>query len=144
MRPVYENSATKSKELAFAEFLSWQWSCDCIKLSLKYQLDFACMRDGKVVSWLELKCRNNHFWKYPTYMVSLDKWLKAIQLSEITGIPAFLAVRFTDADGYMRMGRGVGTIGYGGRSDRGDAMDLEPMVFISMEQFKNVERKNYA
>lgn len=139
MRQIYENSATLSVENTFAHSLELLWACELKKLSYKYQLDYCCMRNREVVSWLELKCRSNHFLKYPTYMVSLDKWMKGIQLSEASGVPAFLAVRFTDADAYVRIGRGVGTVGYGGRTDRGDSQDVEPVVLVPMDKFKIIE-----
>ncbi len=147
MRPIYENSASKEKEQAFAEKLCSVWNFCCKKLPISYHLDYALFRKGSlcVSAWLELKCRTNDSNKYDTYIISLNKVLVARRIFEVTGLPTVLAVRFQDCDKYTRLSdlspKMLGKrIAMGGRKDRNDWQDVEPVCHIPMAEFKGLSK----
>ena len=98
--------------------------------------------DEKIgVAWLEIKNRSNPIKQYPTFMLSMAKIMTAQQLSEASGLPSFVVVRWADAIGYTRIDSDdeyeldVAYIGIGGRTDRNDAQDIEPLVYIRNSAF---------
>ena len=53
--------------------------------------------------------------KYPTYMVSLHKTEARLERIQVTGLPAYLVVRFTDGVYYWEMREGEFTVSVGER-----------------------------
>lgn len=103
----------------------------------RYGLDFCLTRDGVVTAFAEMKVRSNPRDRYPTYMIALSKVMSANSLNAATGLPCFLLVRWTDCWGYVRVDGRIehGSLGVGGRSDRGDPQDMEPVFLIPMSRF---------
>lgn len=134
-RPIYETTINITKEAAIAGELSAAWNCDVIKLPRLYSCDYAAMRDGSVSAWIEIKCRNR---SYPTYLLSLHKWLKGVELSNVTGKPFILVVSWDDKIIYKNVTNEPVKIVIGGRKDRGDPADIEPMVEIEISGFKKL------
>jgi len=71
-------------------------------------------------------------------MISLSKLLSARLLATETEVPAVLAVQFQDKAMYTMLHNVECSIGFGGRSDRNDWQDQEPVVFINMSEFKEI------
>jgi len=145
MRKLYENDKSLAGEKEFATILESKWQCKLNKLPISYHIDFMGTRNEhceffketteKAVSFVELKCRTCKHDAYETYMLSLSKLMKARELSENTGLPVFLAVQWTDRMGFVRLNTCQCTLGVGGRKDRGDWQDIEPVVHIPIYQF---------
>lgn len=139
MRPTYETEADRKNEKRVAQKAASAWGgCLAEKLPKQYRADFGFVDSREsVLAWAEVKCRTNEHDRYPTYMLSLAKWLEAERLSQDTGLPFYLLVEFTDGIYYLRVKKLEGiSIKMGGRSDRGDAQDREPTVHIPMRHFK--------
>lgn len=136
-RPLYETTESLSEERLVAERIGEAWSCNPVKLARAYQLDFALCRDDAVQAWAEVKVRTK---RYPTYMLSLHKWLAAVELHERTGLPALLVVQWPDLLAYCALSglRRPLSVTMGGRRDRGDWQDMEPVVHIPLEFFNRV------
>lgn len=99
--------------------------------------------DGSLEAIFEVKCRTTPRKKYPTYMLSLMKFSKMVDISEATGKPAYLVVSWTDGIYLFRVCRAdmmLLDIKAGGRKDRGDPMDIEPCIFIPVDMFDPLER----
>ncbi len=104
------------------------------KLPMQYRMDFAIFKDGDCLGFAEVKARTFEMNKYPTVMISLSKVLAARYLTQHTGLPCYLIVKYIDvivrldfADPFvLRMG---------GRADRGDAQDRDVCAFYSTERF---------
>lgn len=110
------------------------------KMPPRYPVDFAlCDQQENVVGWAEVKCRTNPAQKYPTYMLSLAKYEGLVRLQLFTGLPAELVVAWTDFVGTLKVPALV-RIGFGGRTDRGDDQDTEPVVLIPIRQFQMIRR----
>ena len=102
-------------------------------------MDYALLRGGSIRAFLEVKTRKytkDHFY---AYMISMDKVEAAQKHSRFAGVPAILAVEWQDEAGYVVLDnlKDV-TIGFGGRADRDDKQDMEPVVYIPISQFKAI------
>ena len=139
MRPTYENTSTLKHESTFAVDLGRVWRCLLVKVPVKYCIDTVAMRNGSPVAWVELKNRDASSNAFGEYMLALSKWKEGRELAAATKLPFMLAVRWSDCDTCVRLdGEAKIRLGFGGRVDRGDWQDKEPMVYIPMSQFTRV------
>lgn len=134
-RPTYENADSLKQEEEFALLLSQKFNWTFQKLPRKYLLDCAVLEHGRVVAFVELRVRSNPVDRYPTYMLALGKFLAADQLHRVTGLPVTFYVRWADAWGCMPLHTVNGPVEFGGRTDRGDWQDIEPVVMIPLSKF---------
>lgn len=141
-----ENVDTRFKEHVFANELAKKWGCKLIKMQPHYAVDFAVIRNNKVVGWLELKNRKGNWLKYPTYMIGLKKWLNCLNLAraKYVELPFILAVRADDGAHYLNITELPSETNFkievAGTTKRGFKEDIEPCVFIP----KNIFRKIYG
>ena len=144
-RRMYETENDRKVEQAIINELSDAWKVFYQKLPIKYKVDFAILNDKRqVISWAEIKRRNHKMGTYPTYMLSLDKYLSGMQLHKLTGLPFNLVVKFTDNLYHCEihlLSHAQVIISMGGRTDRDDQQDIEPCVFFDSKLFKKVIKK---
>jgi len=137
VRPLYETEDDREQEGVFIEGICTAWRCQARKLPMHYKLDFALMRNGIVKAFLEMKVRNYAKGDFATYMVSMAKVLAAREYSAFANVPSLLAVRWNDVSGFIALNNMKDfEIGFGGRGDRGDSQDMEPVVFIPINNFE--------
>lgn len=137
MRHIYEDASSKSDESRIALTLEKLWKCRMEKLTRKNIIDYALMRKAGLAAYAEVKSRKNIRAKYPTWMVSLEKWMYAKRIAEASnGVPMFFIVEWTDGLYWLRQDTAQFSVGVGGRSDRNDDMDRELCVFVSVDQFQ--------
>ena len=134
MRPIYENGATLAAEEATIRRVADRWGVTFQKLPIQYRVDWALIRDGKVACWCECKRRHNNKGKYPSLMLSLSKVTHGLELARQTGLPFLVVVEWDDALAYWKADR-ISGVRLGGRVDRGDWQDVEPVVDIGIELF---------
>lgn len=134
-RPRYETESDLSNERQVISIFSEKFKCTFSKMPIRYGLDYAMSRDGKVRAFAEIKCRSSPVSQYDTYMLSLGKLVSAHNLRVATGLDCFLMVRWTDAVGYIKMDSGF-SVAVGGRLDRNDWQDIEPVVHYPIDSFK--------
>jgi hypothetical protein len=139
VRPVYECNKDIWNEHAVAQAIEC-WSGAQVRRTPKmYPLDFALVRNHEVVALAECKVRKNPRDQYPTYMLSAHKFVNARNFSKRLGLPALLFVRWSCGSlGYIDLSEPHERIGIGGRTDRGDAQDIEPVVHWKIEKFRRV------
>lgn len=141
-RPLYESKDDLANEAAVAFTIERQWKCRLVKLSIKYGVDYAVVRHSRIAALAEVKCRAYSIEKINTlggYMLSAHKWSEGRRLADSLQIPFILFVRFVDQLYWARLGPNTRfSVAFGGRTDRGDAQDLEPCVFISTSMFQRV------
>lgn len=138
-RPIYETPANIAAENAVSEAISKLWDIKIVKLKRLYPFDRAVIRDKEITGFLEIKCRPNPKDQYPEYMISLDKIRWALEIRQTLGHPCFLAVQWTDQLGIHRIDSKMDYwVGMGGRIDRNDPQDMEPVVMINTKWFKNL------
>ncbi len=140
-RPRYETSEDLEREVDVVRRLEERWKAEAIKLPTSYRLDYVFVRDGKEVrSFCEVKVRR-YSWeeidRMGGYMISLAKWTAAEAFCSISGLPFILAVsaareiRFASIRTFEHDG-----VVHGGRADRADWQDKEPMVLFSVARFR--------
>jgi|TARA_Y100000310_G_scaffold151427_1_gene151021 hypothetical protein len=131
MRVQYESSKDRTTE---RQLINKYISSKALKLPKAYGFDFMVMGDGLPVVW-EVKKRNK---RYNTWFVSMLKLLKA-QHYEGLGIKAYGLIEIEGLPYTLRFTKTPYSIGWGGRSDRGDADDQEPMVHYSIDDLKLID-----
>jgi hypothetical protein len=92
------------------------------------------------MSWAELKSRGNPIHTYPTYQVSLHKYMNLLSLSRDTDIRSMLIVEWQDCVGYINVPTPINVV-FGGTTKRGDWEDKEPMIEVPISDFKIISRK---
>lgn len=150
-RPTYETSNDKRLEAAVAEEFAAHHGMTVTKLGDKYAADFGIMRDKVLMGAVEIKVRDRD---YPEFMLSLAKcqnlralaaWglLVRVLFATPTGIyaqPITCNVAWSPRGTFEMVGDGYGGgwIGLGGRTDRGDPDDVEPVVYWRQATMKRV------
>ena len=144
-RPTYENAVDRSAEtMAIRKFIdSFGDEVDFIKLPMQYKMDFALTRGGVITALVEVKCRKNNKHAYPTYMISMSKLVAAAGYSSI-GINCILLVQWADSMGWVQMAGDDWKVRVGGRKDRNDWQDIEPVTHIPVGEFKEVVKREKA
>jgi len=138
MRPTYETNADHIVEELIADQLRDTWKCALSRTPRKYPYDYVAEVNGKVAALIEIKSRNNAHDKYPTYMISADKIVTCQTAASTLGLRFFLVVSFNDQLMYWVYRKDDFTVDLGGRRDRNDDADWEPVVHIPMTHFKKV------
>lgn len=138
MRPTYETEGDKNREAKVIDSLCAVWECNATKLPKFYKQDWALTSVGGTVRALvEVKCRTHPRERYPTLILSLEKWLALAMLSEHTNAKGILAVQFSDGIFWMvAKPQPQWRIAIGGRTDRNDPDDVEPVVHIPTNSLK--------
>ena len=144
-RPTYETSEDLNKEtLAIKKFIASfgrKGSVNFAKLPMQYKMDFCLIDNGKIRTFVEVKCRTNKKTAYSTYIISMSKVVAAKSYSDI-GINCILLVQWADQMGWIDMLNNKWDAKIGGRKDRGDWQDIEPVVHIPISEFNIVEEYN--
>ena len=140
-RPLYETQTHLDQEQGVAAVISSRWDCQPVKLPIKYSLDFALVRNKRIVSYCEMKTRNytmNEINSMGGYLLSLNKWINAQNMCKSSGVPFTLIVQTVDKkiwysvfkDDFSKL-----TTYMVGRKDRNDWQDIELCVLISANRF---------
>ena len=137
MRPTYESSDDLRNEQEIITFFAKHFNdkLNAVKIPKQYKIDYCLMIDDKITAFAEVKNRTCEKDTYDTYMLSLAKYLESIKIKKDLSLETILVVKWTDAIGYIELGRRTWPIGFGGRIDRGDWQDKEPMIFIPISEF---------
>lgn len=137
MRPIYENDLTKIEESNFADEICSTWSVHLQKLKMSMGLDFAIVKKSKIVGFAELKCRKVTKNQYPTYLIGLSKIIYAKNINQSCQKPVILFVKWADCAGWVRLDDPElkFDLAMGGRKDRNDWQDIEPICFIPVSEF---------
>lgn len=141
MRPRYESAADRSAENRIFRILREREGVEFRKLPMQYRLDAAVFRDGNLRGFAEIKRRTHCRGTYSTYLISLSKVIAARGLSQATGLKCLLFVDWTDELGCISFDAPY-ELGWGGRTDRNDGQDVEPVAFYPIEAFRTVRRHN--
>jgi hypothetical protein len=139
MRPLYESAHDRMNESNVSDTLSSAWKCKFVKLPISYHVDWMLLRNNEIVAFAELKTRKVSSTQYPTLILSLNKWMKGLDLANTTGKPFIIIAKWTDGIFYFFARPDGVTFGYGGRIDRNDSQDMEPVAFINTKNFIKVK-----
>lgn len=142
MRPMYETPSDIINELSVIESLSDLWGVTFHKLPIQYHLDFSISKiDGRIIGFIEVKTRTIAKSKFPTYIISMSKIQMAKSMFDTSKQPTFLVVQWTDAIGWCRIDsfEEIPPFKIGGRTDRGDEQDIEPVLHIPIHLFRDIK-----
>tara|TARA_R110000751_G_scaffold231149_3_gene332553 strand:+ start:1141 stop:1569 length:429 start_codon:yes stop_codon:yes gene_type:complete len=140
-RPIYETAADLEVENGIARHLKAEYGLDCRKLPVSYRIDWAVFKGKKLVGFMELKARKVTKTKYPTLILSLSKLMAGCELASKTSTIFWLGVKWLDTFGVCRITPPFRNVEMGGRTDRNDAADIEPVVHVPVERFKELVRQ---
>lgn len=142
MRPTYETTDDRGREAEVLFALAETWGVEYLRTPRYAGADYLISRDGEVKALIEIKCRQNNFGKYPSYMVSLEKIGRLQAAAEVIKAVPVLVVGFTDSIAWIDASKAVGQVRFGGRQDRDDKQDMEPCVYIPMNQFRRLDGRD--
>lgn len=137
-RPVYETRYNEGREWAAIRRFGDRYGRRPVKLPKFYHVDYAMMEKdtNKITSWVEVKCRENIKDKYPTLILSVHKVLSGIQIAKATNMGFVLFVEWVDYAGHVLIDdRHNFQVSIGGRYDRSDPQDVEPVFEIPISRF---------
>ena len=137
---MYETASDLANEDQVKTFLEAKWQATLHKLPISYNFDYLVERNGNSSAWVEIKVRTNPMNQYDTMMISLHKSLAGKHLTETTGLPSFLVVKWTDKIGFVNINECLHTLKMGGRSDRNDAQDRDPCLYIGIDEFQEFKQ----
>ena len=138
-RPMYETNAHLKKEYEVRDIIQEKWNCKLNKLPHKDILDYAVSREGIIQAWIEIKCRKQEATTSLSLMISMHKINKGRALSDATGKPFFLFVKFNKDIYYYEDKREEHALRWAGRiKTQRDDQDQEPCYFINIELFKRL------
>ena len=146
MRPIYETPGDRAREASVVDAFASHYSLETIKLPARYPFDFAVLRDsddGNVITAFgEVKVRTHACGAFPTVILSVAKWSEGMALVERTGTRFLLVVGWDSGSDVRWVDlttlTGPPRIAPGGRQDRGDSDDAEPVVHIPIHVFRSV------
>lgn len=140
-RPFYETSAHLKAEQEVANFFSERWKCEMQKLPRGWPLDYCGKRNEKVLSFIEIKCRDEYSYRkldeLGGLMIDLRKLVALRHFCTESLLPGLICIRTSSGHFFHKDDglRGYEMV-WGGRSDRGDPADKEPCVLIPMSRFE--------
>jgi len=106
---------------------------------MAYYIDWVFLRNQKPVAIAEVKCRTNPREQYPTLMLSLAKWMHGKQLAKELAVPFLVVIKWTDGIFWHEVtDKSLISHGFGGRTDRNDDQDVEPVVYIPINLFRKI------
>jgi hypothetical protein len=110
-----------------------------IKLSeTHYQIDWAVLDpDGSLCCYAEYKFRTR---KYPSTLLSAAKYAQGLFLAQPVGVPFRLFVEWPWGVHWVDMPPGLSAC-LGGRNDRNQSADIEPVVHIDSALFRPLTPK---
>ena len=133
-RPLYETPEHPRREQEVIDKIKAVWKCDVKKLPIAYRLDYVLLQDNKPVAVMEIKCRNA---MYEEMHLSLHKCMAGKEMSKSVGLPFILVYEFKDKGIYWhKIEDGPLELAIGGRTDRGDWQDIEPMAVFRLSTFR--------
>jgi hypothetical protein len=132
LRPAYESERDRENERRVVNCFCAAYGLEAAKLPIAYQLDFALLKGGRVLGLAEVKWRER---RYETLLLSLNKWAAMKRWAE-SGQRVRLLVRWPEGIFLLKVdGSESWPCVMGGRADRGDWQDMEPMVEIPFGAF---------
>ena len=141
--PAYEQPIDLAREDAVADALSLHWSWEqVIKLPPMHAFDRAIVRAGRIVGFVEIKCRPGLSFGYGDgYYVAANKVVTANDMRAALDVSTVLAVYFPDEPDLVRytLLRGPYRPIWAGRRDRPhDPCAMEAHAVIPWSDFRAV------
>ena len=142
MRQIYETQSDLENEKSISQVIENLCNLSLRKLSMKCFIDFIAFRNKKAVAVVEVKKRNNNHDTYPTLILSLAKYNRGAEFYRVNGLKFIFAVQFTDGCFfYEYRDDDRFEVELGGRTDRKDTEDIEPVIHIPINRMKSLANR---
>lgn len=146
MRPHYESQQDRDRETEVAGLVARRLGLEPLKLhEHAYRADFALYSKGghlkgsrgELRALIEVRCRDGYgHSSFTHYMTSLHKYLALCDYARaLPSVRVRLIVRFADGIFSHEPDPLCLDAGIGGRDDRKDNVDIEPVAFLPMDTF---------
>lgn len=136
-RPRYETAEDVANEYAaVGEFAALFPGAEVTRLSREGHAFTVLSKNGRPRVIVEVKTRRNSSHRYPTFMISKQKYDALCALHD-RGFVTGMLVQWTDRLGYVSVPV-EHTVNVGGRYDRNDPKDVETVVYIKTGKFETV------
>ena len=142
MRPRYVKPADRENEkrvmVALAEKLPATTSRQVVQSPGDY--DGKILIDGKLACIVEVKGRTGSGDRFETWHIAKEKLDKCLAHSRSLGVPFILLFSWDSDIYYWSVPQDISKLEVrdGGRYDRGDQFDIEPMAHIPRKLFKKI------
>lgn len=146
-RPRYATPQTEADQNALRDRFCKAYGMTWQKEPDNQRINTALLKPGAasgIVAFGEFRCRTNSHDTYPTYMLDRHTWGLMKLKFKTEGKPVVLVIGFSDGDYYTKITPELVkqiVEGVGGRHDRGDVKDVEPVVHIPIDVLKQVGAK---
>ena len=137
-----ESDLDRRNEAEIVTEVAREWMTEWQKMPAKYSRDYALPRNGLVAAYLEVKNRDS--WKgYDTYMLSLYKFNRALELSAASGRNCYFAARLGGDIMWTCLNELPESVRenvqIGGWANPRDDDDIEPVLHIPISYFRALE-----
>ncbi len=136
-RPRYETAEDRAAEQAVANVIATEFGYAMYKLPLAYEVDYAAMDvKGRLHGFVEVKVRSK---RYDTLILSMHKVSALHNSARTFNVKAAVAVQWPDGPPEIMVLTEYrltqAEVYWGGRKDRGDDQDEEPVVHFPAKWF---------
>ena len=139
MRRIYETEQDRKTEAFAAKCLEEVSNCKILQNKKLYAADYSILKNNKITAIGEIKVRNNDRFKYDTFFISADKIHKCKSFAREFDLQFMLFVWWNEGIyGCNLTEKKPLYLDIGGRWDRGDKQDVEPMAHFDPKDFKLV------
>jgi hypothetical protein len=139
-RPVYEKPDDRKRQTAIVETVASAFGYG-FRETDRFEAFDAELFDstGEPRAIVEVKCRTIPSNRFETFLLCAEKFTTLRRISRTRAIPAILAVNWTDRLAILDLSRvGAYVMTEGGRKDRGDPLDIGPVVELDISSFWTV------
>lgn len=135
-RPIYEQAGDREREKWVAEHIAAMHGLTAVEMPRLWGFDYAFV-DGlrNIKAIVEVKCRTYDMDAFATYMLSAKKLSGLLDMGRNSAVSVLLAVQWSDHLGLLAL-PAPHHLKIGGRKDRGDQRDIEPVVHFETRLFR--------
>lgn len=137
----YETPEHQTAERAVADELAAHFGIELRKHGDFNRSDYCAIDRKSVTRIIEIKCREYTMERLESlggYFISLGKYTHCVCLSRVGRIGFAIAVRTTDGLWLHEADGQHDGVVWGGRTDRGDPNDVEPVVVLRRARFQKL------
>ena len=139
-RPLYEKKEHLEHEQKTAKKIATTYGLRLRKMHMKHGIDFMAFdKSGRAVAVFEVKRRHLKHDDRSHVILSLTKYNRGLEFDRVNDLNFNFVVDFDDGLFVYEHKHGDSfKIIFGGRTDRGDSQDLEPVVQIPISRMEKL------
>ena len=131
----------KPNERKFAKDLEKHFKCSFVERDTYNPIDYNCVRNGQVVAYAELKCRDHNYGRFDTLFIDEQKLETLRKNYMLDKKPNLLCIRWNDCDGYYEVNlEEKFKVVKGGRTTKyREPNDIDYVEHIPINKFKLIK-----